>query len=85
MKIKKINEEITFRKSTIEHKFKINGKVVRYYEHKYFSEDICPSDEYEVVVNDEDFDKLTEEEREAFNENELELLDLNENEEYEAI
>jgi len=86
MKIKKIDEETTFKKSTIKHKFELeNGKVVRYYEYKYYSVDDYPCDDYEFSVDEEDFEKLTDEEKDLLDESEGELLKLTINEEYVAI
>lgn len=73
-KIKKISKEITYKKETITHEIEINGKKLEIYEHINY--DYLNNYDYEIVYNTEQFDDLTEDERDFIEEHETEIIDL---------
>lgn len=75
MKIKKVEQETTFKKITIAHTFEVNGKKVELYEHDY-QDNIESNYENDLVWNESDLEKLTEEERDILSDNETELVGL---------
>lgn len=75
MLIKKVGQETTFKKITIAHTFEVNGKKVELYEYDY--QDMVESNyDSELVWNDKQLKKLTEEEQDILSENETELVGL---------
>lgn len=75
MLIKKVEEETTFKKITIAHTFEVNGKKVELYEYDY--QDMVESNyDSQLVWNDKQLKKLTEEEQDILSENETELVGL---------
>jgi hypothetical protein len=78
--IKKENEEITYSNVTTTHTFDVNGKKVRVY--CYDKQDMGVSDyENDHTIEEDDLEKLTEEEHEAFGEDLYSYLALKEGEE----
>ena len=72
MQIKKIDEEQTYVSKTTEHTFDVDGKIITVYDHYLDSTD--GDNEYDrEIVEGTDYKKLTEDEKEAFDD-ELDLL-----------
>ena len=82
MKIKKLDEEITYKKITITHTFEINDKEVRVYVHDSYSN--YGDYDYDTEIDDNDDKVLDEIEREALDDEMSEILKLKVGEEYQA-
>ena len=74
MIITKKEIDVTFIKKVTQHTFDINGKEVRIVEESYYSPD--DTQEYDTNINEEDYSKLTMEEKDAIDEDVMELMRL---------
>ena len=83
MQIKKLEENMTYKKTTTTHEFDINGKKVKVYSH-YFYDDISGDYDNDEVIDEQDKEKLTEDELETLEVYLSECLDLKVDEVYEA-
>ena len=80
MKIKKLSEDIIFRKTTTKFKFLVGDKKVNVL---LYEDSEGLDDDY--VIEEEKGNELTEEEMELFTEDMISLYDMKENEELELL
>lgn len=75
--IKKVSDEVVYRKSADNYVFEVNGKKVRV--HTFHEEDYEMNNyDDDKTINEEDLKALSEDEREALGENLSEVLELSE-------
>jgi len=75
METKKLSEEMTYKKITIEHTIEINSKEVRIYDHQFY-DSIGNDYDNDTVINEKDLKTLTPEEEKMLGEFMQEVLAL---------
>jgi len=75
MKIKKLSEEMTYKKITTEHIIEINSKEVRIYDHQLY-DSIGNNYNNNTIIDEKDLETLTPEEEEMIGEFMAEVLAL---------
>ncbi len=84
MQIKKISEDVTYKKINTEHAFELNGKEIRVYDYAYF-DSISNDYDNDVEIDERDKQNLTDEELELIDDNINDLLELKDGEITEII
>ena len=81
IKIKKINEEITYKEVSTTHTLQINDKKIRVYEYSKQSDWSYDQPDYDVNIDETDIKLLSDEEYELIGENLTDLVGLDKEEE----
>lgn len=84
MKIVKDSEGLRYKKTTVEKIYLLNGKEVRVYQHSFY-DDMTGEFGDECIIDEQDEEKLSQKEKDFFDEHEEDIMQLENGEDFTII